>query len=339
MTTFKNVPYEPLGSFEPITLNNLLSQDFPEQPWLVDTLIQKDGLGIISAPSASFKTWVSMDVAIAVATGTPLWGHFETQQCGVLYIDEENGQRRLKKRFEALGAPEDAPIYLSSFLNFKAYPAIIDQALDFAAESDIKFVVIDSFVRVSGADENSSTDVANTFDYLRAFTKEGIAVLINHHNRKPQKGFSDPVLDMRGSSDIIAAVDYHLGLSRDRLTNTLTLVQTKNRDEEEIQPFELQINSTDGVVLEYKGTAKQKGITLEELRNTLYEVLESTGTPTNKGNLVKSARVILEKATVRSIEKALDNLVEDETFIGKPGLKNSYLYSLPSWEAIALESK
>ena len=278
-----------------------------------------------------------MDIAIAVATGMPLWGQFETEQCNVLYIDEENGERRLKNRFVALNAPDGAPIFLSSLKSFKAYPTIITQVLNFAWENDIKFIIIDSFVRVSGADENSSTDVAATFDYLRAFTREGIAVLINHHNRKPQRGFSDPVLDMRGSSDIIAAVDYHLGLSRDRITNTLTLIQTKNRDEEEIQPFELQINSNDGVKLEYKGTAKQKGITLEKLRNTLYEVLESSGAPTNKGDLVKSTRAILEKATVRSIEKALESLVEDETFIEKPGKKNSYLYSIPSWELIAGE--
>ena len=331
-SSFKNVPARALENFEPITLSNLLSQDFAEQPWLVDTLIQKDGLGIISAPSASFKTWVSMDIAIAVAMGTPLWGQFETQQCGVLYIDEENGLRRLQKRFRALNAPEDAPIHLSSFLNFKAYPSNIALVLVFAKVNNIKFIVIDSFVRVSGADENSSTDVANTFDYLRAFTKEGIAVLINHHNRKAQKGISDPVLDMRGSSDIIAAVDYHVGLSRDRLTNTLTLVQTKNRDEEEIQPFELQISSSNGVQLEYRGTAKQKGVTLDEIRNTLYEVLEGFGKPSNKGSLVKATKTKLMKAAVRSIEKALESLVEDETFIEKPGLKNSYQYTLPSWE-------
>ena len=77
-------------------LDELMSQDYPDQEYIVDRLVPASSITILSGQSRSFKTYTLLDMALCVASGRPLFGQFATQETGILIIDEENGERLLQ---------------------------------------------------------------------------------------------------------------------------------------------------------------------------------------------------------------------------------------------------
>ena len=96
-----------------IKLSDLISEEYPENRWIIDQLVPEEGIVILSGASGSFKTWLIMDMALAVAEGRDFLGVFKTEQSKVLIIDEENGKRLYNERFKKITALTEAPIYLS----------------------------------------------------------------------------------------------------------------------------------------------------------------------------------------------------------------------------------
>lgn len=230
-----------------------MARDFPEQEYIVDRLIPASSITILSGQSRSFKTYTLLEIALAAAQGEPLFGQFNTQKTGVLIIDEENGERLLQKRLKQLHAAEDLPIYISSFGGFQLDDSHVDQVLNFCSENNIGLVIIDALIRVHGADENSARDMSKVFQKLRAFTKQDVAVLVTQHHRKMGTMNTGAGNEMRGSSDILAAVDSHVGVSR-KEKFYLTFTQEKQRYDVELDPFQVKVNvDEDNFSFEYLG--------------------------------------------------------------------------------------
>lgn len=49
----------------------------PDQKWLVNDLWTLGGVGIIGGEPKCFKTWLGLDIAFSVASGTPVLGRFD----------------------------------------------------------------------------------------------------------------------------------------------------------------------------------------------------------------------------------------------------------------------
>jgi hypothetical protein len=76
-------------------------------------LITKGSVNLLVGEGGSKKTWAALWMAVCVATGKNFLG-FPTRQTSVLIVDEESGERRLKRRLletlnGALVKREDAP--------------------------------------------------------------------------------------------------------------------------------------------------------------------------------------------------------------------------------------
>ena len=102
---------------------------------------------------------------------------------------------------------------------------------------------MDSLVRIHRGDENSARDMALVFEAIKIFTKANVSVLLTHHNRKQGEYRSmDTAQDIRGSSDILAAIDSLVQLTTRRDDpNTLILTQTKSRQGSAVPRFEVLI--------------------------------------------------------------------------------------------------
>ena len=61
-----------------------------------------EGLGILAGRQKLGKTWLALDWAIAVASGGVAMGSIACEQGDVLYIDLENGHRRIQARINTL---------------------------------------------------------------------------------------------------------------------------------------------------------------------------------------------------------------------------------------------
>lgn len=251
------------------TIDELMAHQYPKTTYLVDRLIPTESLTILSGTSRSFKTYALLDIAIAVASQKPLFDHFETSQAGVLIINEEDGEKLLQQRFHQLGITKNSelPIYVSALTDFKLEDSQIDSVLKLCQNKGITLVIIDSLIRVHNADENSAREMSKVFAQLRKFTKAGIAILVTQHNRKATQHSTGGASEMRGSSDILAAVDSHIGVKRDTKDRFhLTFTQEKQRYDVELEPFQMKFNTSEPVFrFEYLGSLGKpidKAITL-----------------------------------------------------------------------------
>ena len=59
--------------------------------WLIKGLIPKTGLGAIYGPSGDGKTFVALDLAMAIARGVP-WRGRKAERAAVLYLSPDGGE-------------------------------------------------------------------------------------------------------------------------------------------------------------------------------------------------------------------------------------------------------
>lgn len=178
--------------------------------FLVDGLITKGSVNLLVGEGGAKKTWALLDLAVCVATGAP-WLDFTLHQTPVLIVDEESGERRLRRRlFEALNGHlvkenDAAPIAFTSLnmLDLKLAGDVLDLKNAITA-TGAGLVIIDALADIMpGADENSVKDVQPIFMKLRYLADTtGAAIFLIHHSNK-QNGY-------RGSSAIKGAVDLML---------------------------------------------------------------------------------------------------------------------------------
>ena len=177
----------------------------PTLEWLVEGVIPKDSSGVLVGPFASGKTFVLVDIAACVATGTA-WHGLEVAQGPVLYVYSE-GVRGAKQRVEAWEsangktAPDIAfiprPVHL---LDRDEVDYVLKRINEEMPEPPV-LIIIDTLSRsIAGADENSQKDMTIAVENAALIGREtGAAVWFAHH---PNRGG-----DYRGSSVLPGAVD------------------------------------------------------------------------------------------------------------------------------------
>jgi predicted transcriptional regulator len=318
----------------PESLESLMTKQFSDDIWLVDGLIPVDGITIISALPGSFKTWILLDMAQSVASGTDLFGKLETKQGGVLIIDEENGERLLQQRLKKLGVDHELPIYFLSDADFRLNEDTVFEVIEYCDLYDIKLVTFDSLVRIHDANENDAKEMASVFRAMREITKRGITVVIAHHNRKPSGNSSNPSHEMRGSSDILAALDCHLALARiDH--KSLLLTQTKVRLAEELPALELQVVSDEEKLeLVYMGSLEPREDKREIARTVILAVLDAHEPGLNQRQLLDTLKRMHTAINARTLRSILEKMQEEGIIIKGQGQRNAYIYKLvqPSQE-------
>lgn len=224
---------------DPIRIDKLLETKH-ETKWIIRDLLPDRSITILSGDPGSFKTWSTLHFAISIASGGLVYDHFQTIKNNVLIIDEEDGIALLQQRLLALSADKDSNIFFMIMTNFKCdNQKDIDELKRHIKRHHIGVIIMDSLIRIHSGEENNAKDIAKMFEVLRYLTTLGVTILINHHHRKrgPEQQYdSSP---MRGSGDILAAIDCHLQTRRKG--NVLQIIQTKNRFQQEIKSFSVEL--------------------------------------------------------------------------------------------------
>jgi hypothetical protein len=196
--------------------------------WLIEDIIPKKAFVALYAPPASYKSFVALDMAEAVATGRDWMGKAVKQSGVVLYIAGE-GHGGLGARIKACkiknDSPDGAPLYViraqinlrSSQEDFDNLLSAINDLLETVGEK-LQMIVLDTLMRMSGGgfNENSSEDMGGFITQagkLQAFYD--CALLVIHHSGK------DVTKGLRGHSSLLGAVDTELEINRlDSVINT-----------------------------------------------------------------------------------------------------------------------
>lgn len=241
--------------------------------WIVENLIAEEALTTISGHPGSFKTWLYQYLAVKVAKGEPAFGRLKTSQTSVLIVNEESTKSMLHRSLKQLGWTPDLPIFSLNFVGYKMSSLYADAIIQTAKDLNARFVVFDSFVRFNTGNENDSGEMAIVMELYRQIAKAGLGVLIIHHNRKGSVGYSNAALDMRGSSELLAAVDCHYAIQRkSMLSEYVKLVPTKNRLTG--RPKTLELRFCDGASeFEFVGTDKTAAEKELEIENGMLSLV------------------------------------------------------------------
>lgn len=84
-----------------IWLGDLVQEHIPRPKWLIKDIWTKGGLGFISGAPKSYKSWMALDMAVSIATGTPFLNQpqFSVREPKpVLYLQEEDDLRLVMDR-------------------------------------------------------------------------------------------------------------------------------------------------------------------------------------------------------------------------------------------------
>ena len=247
-----------------------------EKEWIIDKLIPSNSVCVLTGKRGTLKTFIALNMAYSIATGTKFLNNFSTRSGGVLYLDKENGVHIMKKRTAMLKNAmnldiKDIKVGFICFSQLK-----IDRLGDTLALEKVieqykpNVLFIDTYRRSIRFDENDAGAVSKLFvDTLRPIVEQqNISIVLIHHDRKGGAGESGDEMDeIRGSSDLANYAD--IILKMERRGNNLILKQLKNRNAPEEKPIKITtVFDDDKLELQYGGEYSKKtkvGICVEIL--------------------------------------------------------------------------
>jgi hypothetical protein len=193
-----------------------------EQRWLVAGLWSEQAVGIVGGEPKCCKSFLALDLAVAVASGTPCLRRFAVLRPGrVLLFAAEDALHIVRRRLEGIASAAGVALADLDIQVITAPTVRLDidgdrrNLADTVARLQPRLLILDPFVRLHRIDENASGEVAPLLAYLRELQRRhGVAVLVVHHARKGGGGVRAGQA-LRGSSEFHAWGDSNLYLRRD----------------------------------------------------------------------------------------------------------------------------
>jgi hypothetical protein len=204
---------------ETITAAELGEIDFPPLQWAVPELLP-EGLALMAGKPKLGKSFMVLDLALAVAGTKLAMGSIACQPGAVLYCALEDGQRRIKHRIAdmlAMGVKFPACLHISHRMMRlgEGGEEQLERWLD--AHPDARLIIIDTWRCIKpGADGRKSAydEDAAGMQRLHGIAKEwpGLCILVVHHTRKLDA--DDPMDTISGTTGLTGVPDTLLVLAR-----------------------------------------------------------------------------------------------------------------------------
>ncbi len=243
------------NEFRAVPLREFLDKTDPNITWDVQGLIAAQTAAIFGGYPGAGKSFLLMELALAVSTGTNFLDCFPTRQGTVLYIDEENAPQLIATRFNALlkgrsllEAPSSIKIAVAQNLEVDT-----DAGLQHLARSIQEFrpsiVIVDSFIRIHRAEENSAKEMSRVHSNIKYLMNSlNVSFVFADHVRKQSGKNQSAGLALRGSSDKWAFVDSLISVSKNQ--RQITVSHVKSRFAEPQPPVVVNLSSTEQGAIE-----------------------------------------------------------------------------------------
>jgi hypothetical protein len=222
----------------PKTVNIEAWDDIQDEPveWLIHGILPRKAFTALYGPPGSFKSFIALDMAEAIATGRPWMGNEVEQQGAVLYICGE-GFGGMGARIKACqihhSTPKGAPIYVirhqlnlrSSTEDFNALMMAVVQLVE-TTGIEFQLLIIDTLARAFGGGNENDSDAMGSFITSMGKIQEFLAcaLMVLHHSGK------DLAKGLRGHSSLLGAVDTQLEILRfeDQQKGVISLTKQKD---------------------------------------------------------------------------------------------------------------
>jgi hypothetical protein len=213
--------------------NTLMGSEFEPLRFSVDKILPH-GLFILAGSPKVGKSWLSLDLCQAIATGGQLWD-YAAAKGDVLYLALEDTYNRLQNRLHQMEAEklDISRLHLAT-ASFGLQDGLLEQIHNFiSAHPGTNFIAIDTLEHIRNGEQDKNLYACDYRDMkrLREITnKYPLTLLLIHHTRKMYD--PDPLNTISGSTGLIGAVDGVFVLEKSRRTGSDAKLTIANRDTE-----------------------------------------------------------------------------------------------------------
>lgn len=285
---------------------DLMQRTFPKREWAIDGIIPS-GVSLLSGPSKAGKSFLVLQFAYAIATGSPLWEGRNPETLGdVLYLALEDNDPRMQKRLGMLRTERGGHVDLSR-LNYavewsRAETGVREIIDHLQGRPQTSLVIIDTLAKFRDNDPGRKTAYAHDYEsgsMLMRIAREfpNVAILVVTHNRK--MAADDAQDEISGTTGLVGSIDNPLVLRKPKRGSTdHSVLHVNGRDIDE--PAELALIRTPTGFWVSLGTADEVSRTAES--KTVLDVLRTIGgigTPTEIHAAIGSEEVKISALRMR----------------------------------------
>lgn len=212
------------------------AQVFPPLSWIVPDLVP-EGMSLLVGGPKIGKSWLSLDIALSVASGGRALGTIPTGPARpVLLLALEDGDRRLQDRARSLLFKDKIPPLLNYMTRIEPNFVVptIEEWLSTIDPDAEPLVILDTLGKVmpaAAAGESTYQRDYRVAGRLKQVCDQrpGMALVVLHHDRKAQAEHGDFVDSVSGTNGIAGAADTIIIIARPR-TETRGLLKVTGRD-------------------------------------------------------------------------------------------------------------
>jgi len=284
MAVTETLPTVQVGAIDPVPV---------EARWLVRDLWTCAAVGIIGGPPKAAKSWLGLDLALSVASGTACLGQFDVEAPGpaLVYLAEDSlphVRDRIAQLCKHRGLSlADLDLHVVTAPSVRLDIERDRQALD-ATLSTLrpKLLLLDPLVRLHRLDENSAAEVSGLLGFLRELNRrhQMSIVVVHHMAKRPRRDLGQA---LRGSSDVHAWTDSACYLVRS--TDKRLRLTVKHRCAPAPEPMLLRLvdGADEPIRLQIVGAEKNP----PPLADAVLAALRLAGEPRSRAALRRDLRV------------------------------------------------
>ena len=269
--------------------------------WLIEGLWGASAVGFIGGPPKCCKSYLGLELAVAVASGTPALGQHPVLEHGpaLIYLAEDT-LCAVRQRVDGLAKHRALQLENLAVHVITAPRLRLDQAIDrqrlfeTARRLRPRLVLLDPLVRLHGIDENHATEVAQLLSALRDLQRRlDVAVILVHHTRKFVPAGTQAGQGLRGSTDLHAFGDSNLYLRRVR--DGLLALSMEHRAAAAPQPVHLRLITDDDDAIHLKVTEEPAETRVHQRQDLADAVLKALA-----GNSSMTRQVLRQHLAVKN---------------------------------------
>jgi len=278
-----------------ISASDFVAMEIPPVRMLVNEIWAEQAVGFINGAPKSYKSFLALDLAFAIATGTFFLGRYaaSTGPRSVIYVQLESSKPAFRDRVRSVGSRfGGVPSTLRLITNVPVVledPAWVERI---EAELEIHrpdMLILDPLASLTNGDENSAQEMGAIIRLFRGWRDRfACAICVVHHTGKggEKSGAKRSGEKMRGSSALHGALETALHVERVDDDTPRINVRVETKESEPPHPFVCEFRP-EGSELQVLGDV------LSITDKTIYDALQGIGegTITDIANAIGSENV------------------------------------------------
>jgi hypothetical protein len=289
--------YEPKKEIKLLSAKELQTMELKPTNWIIPDLLP-EGLAILAGRPKLGKSFLALNLSLAIAQGGSALGKFQANSYSVFYIPYEDHLRRLQDRIKNILAVDSitespANLFYPSDCEFPKLNqegiTILEKILD--EDENLKFVVVDTLARsIQRSKQRNTNPFQDEYDFgaslQRIAMQRHISILLVHHTTKAK--YEDVFDSVLGTTGLTASPDLLMLLFKDGNKYKLSVTgrDILNND------YEMNFNDC---VWSVSGESDKRRLTPE--REKIIELLSGIDEAHSTGDIAKALGMSISNAS------------------------------------------